>query len=264
VILLWVGWRVRVPLRSQSWQRKILGRLVFEVEYVDEHGQRCREVLAACWQRRFELAAPSRGFAVYRGQRSFSGWWWAATTGGHVAYESWLERSAVMRLDHDPRVVGLAAQPFWLHWHDGQQQRRHAPDYFVRRGDGTGVVVDVRADDRIKAIDAEAFAATATACAQVGWEFVRLGAAPAVTEANLRWLAGYRHPRCWRQETAAALVTSFAAPRGLLDGVRVVGEQIAVLPVAFHLLWRQLLTADLAAAPLGPSTMVQVPAGATR
>ena len=234
---------------------------MFEVEYVDEHGQRCREALATCWQRRFELAAPSRGFPVYRGQRSFSGWWWAATTGEHVAYESWLERLVVMRLDFDPRVVGLAAQPFWLHWHDGHRARRHAPDYFVRRDDGTGVVVDVRADDRIKASDAEAFAAMARACAQVGWEFARLGATSAVIEANLRWLAGYRHSRCWRQETAAALAAAFAAPRGLLDGVRVVGQQIAVLPVAFHLLWRQVLAADLAAAPLGPSTMVQAQSG---
>ena len=238
--------------------------MVFEVEYVDEDGQRCREALAACWNRRFELAAPTRAFPVYRGQTSFSGWWWAATTGGHVAYESWLERSVVMRLDFDPRVVGLAAQPFWLRWHDGHRQRRHAPDYFVRRDDGTGVVVDVRADDRIRTTDAEAFAATARACAQVGWEFARLGAASVVLDANLRWLAGYRHPRCCQQGVAAALAATFATPRGLLDGVRVVGQQIAVLPVAFHLLWQQVLVADLAAAPLGPSTLVRVRPGAAR
>jgi hypothetical protein len=75
-------------------------------------------------------------------------------------------------------------------------------------------VIDVRADDRIKANDAEAFAATARACAQVGWSFVRVGAAPAVTDANLRWLAGYRHPRCWQPEVAAALMGAFALPRG--------------------------------------------------
>ncbi len=244
----------------------VLGRGVegFEVEYVDDHGQRCREALAVCWNRRFELAVPSRAFPVYRGQRSFSGWWWAATTGQHVAYESWLERSVVMRLDFDPQVVGLAAQPFWLHWHDGHRERRHAPDYFARRDDGTGVVVDVRADDRIKARGAEAFAATARACAQVGWEFQRLGAAPVVSDANLRWLAGYRHPRCWREEVADALMATFVTPRSLLDGVAAVGQRIAVLPVAFHLLWRQVLVADLATAPLGPSILVQARPGAAR
>jgi hypothetical protein len=34
--------------------------------------------------------------------------------------------------------------------------RRHAPDYFARRADRTGVVIDVRADDRIESADAEA------------------------------------------------------------------------------------------------------------
>ncbi len=71
---------------------------------------------------------------------------------------------------------------------------------------------------------------------------------------------------CWnrRFELAAPLAATFATPRGLLDGVGVVGQQIAVLPVAFHLLWRQVLVADLAVAPLGPSTLVQVRPGAAR
>jgi hypothetical protein len=170
----------------------------------------------------------------------------------------------VVRLDYDPEIVGLAAQPFWLHWHDGRRARRHAPDYFARRCDGTGLVIDVRADDRIKANDAEAFAATARACAQVGWSFVRVGAAPAVTDANLRWLAGYRHPRCWQSEVATALMGAFTVPRGLLEGVVAVGEPIAVLPVAFHLLWRQVLLADLTAAPLGSSTLVWADASGAR
>jgi hypothetical protein len=71
-------------------------------------------------------------------------------------------------------VVGYSSQPFWLRWHDGRR-RRHAPDFFVRLIDGTGVVVDVRADDRIEVRDAEAFAATERACTQVGWRFRRVG-----------------------------------------------------------------------------------------
>jgi hypothetical protein len=45
-----------------------------------------------------------------------SGLWWSATTGGHVGFESWMER--VMALDLDPTVVGIASQPFWLSWRD--------------------------------------------------------------------------------------------------------------------------------------------------
>jgi hypothetical protein len=247
-------------------ERAVIGREAeaFEVEYVDDAGLPCRGTLAACWDRRFEAVTPARVFPVYQGQTSFSGWWWAARTDEHVGYESWLERSVVMRLDFDPRVVGLASQPFWLHWWDGRQARRHAPDYFVRLADGTGVVVDVRADDQIQADDAEAFAATARACGQVGWEFWRIGAPPVVLDANLRWLAGYRHPRCWRAEVAGGLVAAFAAPRPLVDGADAVGGRIAVLPVLFHLLWQQVLVADLAAELLGPSTLVRAGSGGQR
>lgn len=116
-----------------------------------------------------------------------------------MGYESWLERSALIGLDFDVRVVGIASQPFWLVWFDGRRVRRHAPDYFAWLADGSGMVVDVRADDRVEVKDAEAFAATA--CAEVGWVFRRVGAASPVREANLLWLAGYRHARCWRRET---------------------------------------------------------------
>jgi hypothetical protein len=93
-----------------------------------------------------------------------------------VGFESWLERDHVMLMDFDPSVTGIASQPFWLHWQDGDGRwRRHAPDFFARRADGGGVVVDVRPDDRIPPKDAEVFRVTALACGQAGWEFRRAG-----------------------------------------------------------------------------------------
>jgi hypothetical protein len=68
-----------------------------------------------------------------------------------------------MMLDFDPDVVCFASRPFWLSWPDGGRRRRHVPDFFVRLADGTGLVVDVRPDDRIDVEDAAAFAATAVA-----------------------------------------------------------------------------------------------------
>ena len=118
---------------------------------------------------------PVRQFRWSRGLGHFPGWWWAATTGRHVGYESWLERDHVRALDFDREITGIASQPFWLYWTGERGRRRHAPDYFARRADGTGVVIDVRADDRIEAADAEAFAVTAAACARLGWEFRRVG-----------------------------------------------------------------------------------------
>lgn len=86
-------------------------------------------------------------FPSFKGQRNFPGWWWSATGGCHVGHESWLERDHAMLLDFDPDVVGFASQPFRLHWLDGERGRGHVPDFFARLADGTGVVIDVRADD---------------------------------------------------------------------------------------------------------------------
>jgi len=240
-------------------------RCDYRLEFVDDHGQRCREALRVCWQRRFETATPVRAFRWAKGQRNFPGLWWSATSGQHVGYESWLERDHLMLLDFDPDVVGVAAQPFWLHWHDGHRERRHVPDFFVRQGSGgAGVVVDVRADDRIRPKDAEAFDTTARACAQAGWVYRRVGVPDPVLVANVRWLSRYRHPRCdARQDVAGRLLEVFAQPMPLAAGVAAVGDRLAVLPVLFHLMWRQLLGADLLAGPLCSVTVVGV-AGAWR
>lgn len=116
-------------------------------------------------------------------------------------------------MDADPDVTGLASQPMWLHWTaESGLPVRHAPDFFARLADGTAVLVDVRADDRIPPADAVVFAATARACARVGWTYRRVGELGAVLATNLRWLAGYRHPRCWHPARAAALLEVFTRP----------------------------------------------------
>jgi hypothetical protein len=56
----------------------------------------------------------------------------------------------MMMLDFSPQVRAFSAQPFWLLWPSGGRVRRLAPDIFARLADGGGVVVDVRADDKIK------------------------------------------------------------------------------------------------------------------
>lgn len=229
----------------------------FVVSFVDLDGRRRGESLSSCWMVPFERVLPVREFGSYRGKRSFSGLWWSCTICEHVGYESWLERDQVMALDFDPEVVGLSSQPFRLSWREAGKTRSHTPDYFARLRDGTGVVVDVRADDRIGPEDAEAFAATARACEAVGWEFRRVGAMGAARTANLRWLAGYRHPRCLHAGRATDLRRVFQVKLPLLEGARCVGDPIAVLPTLFHLLWGQVLEADLDSAVLSGVSMVR-------
>jgi hypothetical protein len=228
----------------------------FDVVFVDRHGDERRERLSDCWSVRFEEVQPVRSFPSYRGQRNFPGYWWSVKTREHVGFESWLERDQMMLLDFAPEVVAFSAQPFWLSWTAVDQLRRHAPDMFVRLHDGTAVVVDVRADDRIPESDAEVFEATARACWSVGWSYRRVGEVPSVLVANVRWLAGYRHPRCLNDAVADCLLQVFASPIELAAGAGQAGDSIAVLPTLFHLMWSQRLQADLRTTPLSGDTKV--------
>ncbi|MCZ4121778.1 TnsA-like heteromeric transposase endonuclease subunit [Streptomyces sp. H39-S7] len=239
-----------------------LARPYVELSYIDAACERQRRPLLDCVTARFEDTPPVRPFRWSRGERHFAGWYWAATTGQHVGFESWLERDRLVLMDSDPEVVGIASQPFWLHWHDGKRERRHAPDYFVRRTDGSAVVIDVRADERIEPKDVEAFEATRVACAQAGWRFERVGVPEAVMLANVRWLSRYRHPRCLHRRAANRLLEVFATPGPLLAGADTAGDRLATLPTLFHLLWRQELVAeDLSVELLGPRTVVRLSDG---
>ena len=213
------------------------------------------------WATAFESVVPWRGFPSFRGQSNFPGWWWSATTGRHVGYESWLERDHVMLLDFDRAVTGLSSQPFRLSWDGGSGvRRRHIPDFFARLADGTGLVVDVRADDRIGARDAAAFEVTAQACGLAGWQFRRAGAVDPVLVANVRWLAGYRHPRNGVQVTAADCRAVFSSGLPLIEGARLLGEPVTVLAGIYHWLWRgELAAASLERTPLSMATLITQP-----
>ena len=69
----------------------------FEVGYVTEDD---RVRLDKAWLVPLERALPVRGL------------WWSATTGGHVGFESWLERDHLVALDFDRSIAGIASQPF--------------------------------------------------------------------------------------------------------------------------------------------------------
>ncbi len=229
-----------------------------QVVFVDEAGAKQSGALEKLWDAGFERVLPVRSFGSSRGQRSFQGSWWFATTGEHVGFESWVERDTVMLLDFDPDVVAVSSQPFWLRWEGQPRARRHVPDFFARLADGSAVVIDVRPDDLIGVRDAEVFAATRQACAAVGWGYRRVGVAGAVLAANVRWLSGFRHRRCGNAAVGGELVRRVAAgPVTVSDLAGCAGDRVAVLPVLYHLLWRRVLDADLAVAPLSGRTVIR-------
>ncbi|TKA10959.1 TnsA-like heteromeric transposase endonuclease subunit [Actinacidiphila oryziradicis] len=229
-----------------------------EVGFVDADGVERSGPLTCWWGEPFELASPVRSFASFKGRKNFTGEYWVATSRTQVGYESWVERDAAMALDFDPAVVALASQPFRLTWTDGERERGHTPDYFARLLDGTGVVVDVRPEDLVDEVTAEVFAFTARVCEGVGWQFRHIGDLHQPYRVNLRWLSRYRHGRCHRAPVADRLRKVFAEPLPLLAGAEQVGDRLAVLPVLYHLLWRQELAADLVMDPLGTDTPVHL------
>src|ERR1700694_4054156 len=91
----------------------------FEVSYVSGDGAEHRVPL--------EQGMPVRRFTSRKGQRHLSGLWWSATTGGHVGFESWLERDSLLHLDFDPSVVGNAHETF-------QNDRKAGGRPMFRRG----------------------------------------------------------------------------------------------------------------------------------
>jgi hypothetical protein len=228
----------------------------FTVDFRAADGTRQSAPLMSCLGVRFEHALQAREFRFEKGLRNFAGWWYFATTDSHVGFESWLERDHLMLMDFDPEVTAVASQPFWLHWRDGDDKgRRHVPDYFARRRDGSAVVVDVRPDDRIPPRDAETFAVTAAACESAGWDYRRSGDLDPVLAANVRWLSRYRHRRCLIPGVASVLLEAFAGGRALFEGAGAAGDRLRVLPVLYHLMWQRKLAADLSV-PLGTATAV--------
>jgi hypothetical protein len=227
-----------------------------EVSWADDAGRRCACGLEGVAGIAFEEARPSREIPSYHGQRHFPGWWWLATTGRHVGYESWLERDHLMALDFDRLVTGVSSQPFTMSWSQDGQAVSHTPDYFARLSDGSGVVIDVRPAARVRPRDKMKFEATAAACERVdGWSFRLVHEIDPVLAANVRWLSGYRHSRYADPELGPLLRQAFAAGAGLLDGVSRVTDPIRGLPSLFHLLWAGDLAADLRI-PLGDGTWV--------
>ena len=226
-----------------------------ELAYADDRGRRHVVALDGAATLSFETGRPFREPPAYRGQGNFPGWWWSATTRSHVAYESWLERHYLIESDRNGRVVSIAGQPFELAWSHGNKQVRHVPDLFCRTLDGGGAVTDCRPADKADDDFRYKASVTAAACAAIGWGYRVVGEPDPVWAANLRWLAGYRHPRFGDEDLETTLLELFAIPQMLAEAAREAGDPIQVRPVLYHLLWRGRLSGDLSR-PLGETTVL--------
>ena len=203
---------------------------------------------------------PVRRFCSYRGQRHYSGWYWSATMGRLLAYESRLELSRLVLADFDPAVVGIAAQPFQLTGPDGDRIRVHVPDLVLVGADGAVTVVDVKhpgllEDPRVRA----QFGWTRRVAAARGWGVEAWSGAPEALLGNVRFLAGYRRSRLIDPDVLAGVRSAVTGP----VAVGVLERRLArthrpgsVRPAVLHALWRGDLSVDLSA-PLGSGSVVR-------
>jgi len=199
--------------------------------------------------RHFDGSVPWRRWRSRHGQAHLSGSYWAATTGGHVVYESRLELARLLLADFDPQVTGIWAQPCRILASVDGRHRQHVPDFLLASRSGEVSVVNVKpaerlADSRV----AEALAWPGELFRGHGWRYeVWSGCDPVVLE-NVRFLAAYRRPgvvdedliaRAWREVRDGEPLGD--AERRLAGG----GPGWAVRPGLLTLLWRSRLTTDL-------------------
>ena len=111
----------------------------------DDDGWHTEPLTGSLRNARLEDARPAREFAAWPGKRNYEGLWWSSTNRAHVAFESLLERDALLWFDWDQDVTAISSQPVAFLWPRGTpSQRSHVPDYFVRLANGDGKLIDAR------------------------------------------------------------------------------------------------------------------------
>ena len=93
--------------------------------------------------RQVVAAVPWRKARSARGQAHYPGYFWSATTGGHVIYESRLELARLLLADFGLDVT-IAAQPFLLQARAAGMARRHVPDFLLLHAGESVPVVNVK------------------------------------------------------------------------------------------------------------------------
>lgn len=228
------------------------------VSFKDAAGRESEAGLALVSAEVLATGQPWRVFRWHRGQAHYSGWYWSATTGGHVVYESRLELARLLLADFDPEVAKVAAQPFLVTAPSGGRVRRHVPDFLVIGRDGGVRVVNVKPADQLKVPKvADALAWAGEVFAARGWQHEIWSGAEPVLLANVRFLAGYRFAD--RVDASLTEVIARDAPSGATIGELEQGwpdsaddARAAVL----HLLWRGVFRTDLMM-PLSSATRLE-------
>jgi hypothetical protein len=206
-------------------------------------------------------AVPWRMTRSARGQAHYPGWYWSATTAGHVIYESRLELARLLLADFDPEVVAIAAQPFLLRAKAAGRLRRHVPDFLLVHADQMVRVVNVKPAARLAdPAVAGALAWPGELVEARGWGYEIWTGADPVLLANVRFLAGYRRPGMPPDAVTAAVLDEVRPGErlgGLLDRLERSWPRPVAKAAVLRLLWQRRVSADLGR-PLDAGSVLEV------
>lgn len=220
----------------------------------------CDEDLAA--------AIPYRRFSWTRGQGNLPGFYWSATVGDHVGYESRLELARLLIADFDCEVTAIISQPFGLLTHRARRQPS-VPDYLLLSPKRPPHVVDVKTAIEAQKPDVREQLDTRRRALQggLGWRYeVWTGDGQERLIQNLRLLSCFRRDWMFTAQTVRAVV-SHAHTEGItsLEKIEqnVTREAPAIVRAsALHTVWRQLLRPPTLTEPLRSATPLR-PGGST-
>ena len=137
-------------------------------------------------------AQRARTSQQYKGQPSYHGFYWHSQLDKLIWYESLFEEVAMMWLDFRFSLNGYASQPMVLQFRDGT---KHVPDFFAAHADGRQVLYDVKPQALITDRAKTQFENTQRVCDLIGWDYELFTEIDPFVRTNLRFIAGYRHPR---------------------------------------------------------------------
>lgn len=192
-------------------------------------------------------AGPWRTFRWHRRQKHYSGFFWSATEGAHVIYESRLELARLLYADFDRSVSRIIAQPFLMTTLVEGAVRRHVPDFLLKTDSGP-LVVDVKPAQRLeRPVVAFTFNWTRRVIESRGWRYEVWSEPSPVHLENLRFLAGYRRSCLFAAEIMDALdaaVADGATLKESFDAVTQFDPRV-VRATVLHMVWSGRFVTDL-------------------
>lgn len=187
---------------------------------------------------------------------------YSMTMGDHICLESGLEHDLLRRVDRDPAVRLIVAQPLRLSWpgtKGGSRSRRtHTPDLLTARGNREVTVWDAKPEDRIDEDFRATVELTRRACHDVGWRYQLFTCLANPERLNLIWLHGFRKRPSWADQFEDQLRSANTAADTTVGELFSLDDGTGrLISTVWHLIWRGVLVVDLSA-PITQRTAVTV------